>query len=356
MRISDTPKFKRDIVHLTRTYRSTYAALLMSSFRATRNTNEPLTPLEIESLSNVVTTGGFEPLPHADMFFVGRNVIQEYLNRALGPEPIQLGAVYPYTQSGIVVFEQPLVLSPDMVMKAIEQRKNGNKADAWDEDAVKVVPISAVSWNVCPVPTASDDRKAMNPKPGIVVMLWTHTEDIRKAFEEVTGDKLDKAFFPIYPLSYASAAFGGWFIAESGLVHPDAEASIYYDGDTPESAAEATAVTLVHHLWAMLEEHIFVASRQGFSKKYDKMFRRMNLKMTDVSVIQLRQVEYTDRNYDPDAHHLVDWSHRWEVRGHYRRITDRRTGEERLVWVRAHIKGPEGKPLRETEKINALTR
>jgi len=76
---------------------------------------------------------------------------------------------------------------------------------------------------------------------------------------------------------------------------------------------------------------------------------------TGISVIQLRHVEHVGDSEGVDGR-IIDWSHRWRVRGHHRRIKDRHTGEERLVWVKGHLKGPEGKPIRETDKIYSLTR
>jgi hypothetical protein len=46
----------------------------------------------------------------------------------------------------------------------------------------------------------------------------------------------------------------------------------------------------------------------------------------------------------------------WYVRGHARRIRDKKTGEIRVVWVKPYIKGPDGKPIRVTEKVYALKR
>jgi hypothetical protein len=356
MRISDSLRFKRDLVESITKHRKVYADLMLASFTAIGSQRQDLSQLEISSLDNVVNNLGFGGLRDAELFFVGKNVIPEYLNRSLGPEPKQFGTVYPYTRSGLAVFEHPIIIDPYSLMRWQEKGEMGERE--WDTEAANFIPISAVSWSVGTVPTASHPSLGMeviNKRPGVVIMLWSATSDVKTVWEKLTGEKLGQSAYPVYPLTYASAAFGGWFIAESGLTHEDEDPanSIYYNGDTPETASGATAVVMVHELWAMLEERILMSSRQRFSSKYGKMMRRLNMN-ADVSVIQLRQVEYVgDRDTD---HRFIDWQHRWEVRGHYRRITDRHTGEERLVWVRAHTKGPEGKPLRDTEKINALTR
>lgn len=355
MKISDSLRFKRDLVENTTKHRSVYGNIMLSSFKHI-GTKVDLSPLEISSLDNVVNHLGFDSLPTADVFFVGKNVQQEYLNRALGPEPKRFGTVFPYTRSGIVVFEQPLILDPSALM--INHDKGYMTEDEWNSSAANFIPITALSWSVGSVPTASwtTGEEQLNQRPGCVLMLWSATSDVKKSWERMTGEKLGPAAYPVYPLTYASAAFGGWFIAESGLFHEDEDPSmsIYYNGDTPETASGATAVVMAHELWAMLEERILVSSRQKFSSKYAKMFRRLNMTDTNVSIITLRQREYVGE-FDSEGN-PIDWQYRWTVRGHYRRIQDRVTGEERLVWVRGYLKGPEDKPLRETEKINALLR
>lgn len=53
----------------------------------------------------------------------------------------------------------------------------------------------------------------------------------------------------------------------------------------------------------------------------------------------------------------VDWSHRWEVRGHWRKIS--RIGKNRagqygiqgLTWVVPHVKGPEDKPVVKKQRV-----
>lgn len=356
MKISDSLRFKRDLVEALTKHRKVYADLMLASFTAIGQQRADLSPLELASLNNVVNNLGFGGLRDAELFFVGKNVIPEYLNRSLGPEPKQFGTVYPYTRSGLAVFEHPIVIDPYSLMEWKEKGEMGE--EEWDNQAANFIPVSAVSWSVGTVPTGTTDhhgKEAILNRPGVVIMLWSATSDVKEVWEQLTGEKLGQSAYPVYPLTYASAAFGGWFIAESGLVHEDEDPadSIYYNGDTPETASGATAVVMVHELWAMLEERILMSSRQRFSSKYGKMMRRLNMN-ADVSVIQLRQIEYVgDREHD---HRFIDWQHRWHSRGHYRRITDRHTGEERLVWVRASIKGPADKPIRETEKINALTR
>jgi len=63
-----------------------------------------------------------------------------------------------------------------------------------------------------------------------------------------------------------------------------------------------------------------------------------------VRVVELRRRETVER--EPGASAAVEWSCRWIVRGHWRQQWCSASREHRPVWVTAHVKGPDGKPLR----------
>lgn len=307
-----------------------------------------MTELELAGVSNVINNLGLPALHHSEVFYVGSDVTREYLNRALGPEPKQLGTVFPYTTHGLVVFERPIPLDPNSIL---------SQEEVLDGPATNYVPISALSWATGEVPTRTADGNRIAWKPGVVVMLWSRSNDIRQIFMDKTGKDIGESLYSAYPLTYASAANGGWFIPETGLYHDDEDpsASVFYDGDVPETASPSTAVCLAHELWTMLGEEIYRSRKVDATSKQKKMLRRAKMKDTGISVIELRHVENIGDSV-PDGERIVDWSNRWYVRGHYRRIRDRHTGEIRHVWVRSHIKGPSDRPLRETEKVYALIR
>lgn len=344
MRLGEALKFKRDLAHETKAHNSAYAAMLVNSFTTQRR----LDPLEIESVRNVISHMGLPSLERSEVFYMGQGVMPEFLNRALGPEPVKWGTVAPYVNDGLVIFEKPLRINHNDVL-SIEY----DPADP----ATAVIPISAMSWTVGSVPTSTPGGQ-MIWKPGGVVMLWTHSKQILQSMREHDEQTASDLPFVAYPLTYGSAAFGGWFIPENNLAHEDEDLSdsIFYNGDSAEVAAGSTAVCMVHTMWKMLAEEIVVSRKQTPTKKQMKMLRRVKMKDTGVSIISLRRVAYDGDNHPMDGDRMIDWSHRWRVRGHHRRIRDRHTGEERLVWVRSHIKGPQDRPLRETEKVHAITR
>jgi hypothetical protein len=344
MRAGEVLKFKRDLAHETRVHNNEYGVMLISSFTSLQDIND----LEKESIRNVISHMGLPSIERAEAFYMGREVIPEYLNRALGPDSIKWGSVAPYTNDGLVVFERPLYLNHNDIL--------GTEYDP-SGAATEIVPISAMSWCIGSVPT-STEHGSMIWKPGGVVMLWTHSKEILKNMRHYDEQAATDLPFIAYPLTYASAAFGGWFIAENNLRHEDEESgdSIFYNGDSPETAAQSTGVMLVHTLWKMLAERIAISSKRELTGKQKKMTRRAKMRDTGLSIIRLRTFESVGDYEAMFGERLVDWSHRWRVRGHHRKIRDRVTGEEKYVWVRSHIKGPQGKPLRETEKVYAVIR
>lgn len=77
-------------------------------------------------------------------------------------------------------------------------------------------------------------------------------------------------------------------------------------------------------------------------------------KIKQVIYLGLKQEQHSKRSVAGEA---VDWSHRWEVRGHWRKITgigkDRegKAGVRGFTWVVPHVKGSEDLPL--IKKIRA---
>lgn len=86
----------------------------------------------------------------------------------------------------------------------------------------------------------------------------------------------------------------------------------------------------------------FVKSRERPDRATRRAAKRARLDIDAVTVIRLRRLVHRD----PDAHRDVDWQCRWIVRGHWRRLAD-----GRQTYVHPYVKGPEGLPLRVTERV-----
>jgi hypothetical protein len=83
-----------------------------------------------------------------------------------------------------------------------------------------------------------------------------------------------------------------------------------------------------------------------------------------VTTVTLRNVEYVGEPRDGESH--VEWSHRWIVRGHWRRQPcgpahplaepDGDGGHVAIIYINPYVKGPDDKPLVVTNKVYDLAR
>jgi hypothetical protein len=130
----------------------------------------------------------------------------------------------------------------------------------------------------------------------------------------------------------------------------DYEDQIRKEGDVP--APYTNTDRLMYALWLLLNQTITDVSEEYVRKTSAKRAWRMGLPGR-VSVIQLRRTEYQQS----DEHGSVDWQHRWIVRGHWRwQAYGAGRQERKRIWVNPFIKGPEGKPFMQSEKLYDLSR
>jgi hypothetical protein len=96
-------------------------------------------------------------------------------------------------------------------------------------------------------------------------------------------------------------------------------------------------------MWLLSGQRIAGVTGQKPVRGLRRRAERLKLPST-VLVVRLRRE--TGREYDHDADpQQIEWSHRWLVTGHWRRIWDKKEQRVRLTWVSPYIKGPDEKPL-----------
>lgn len=136
-------------------------------------------------------------------------------------------------------------------------------------------------------------------------------------------------------------------------------AEILEAGQVP---SEFTNVTrLVHAFWLLLGQTVVEQREADVDRQTRKRAGRAGLPPR-VTVIELRRRE-SGRS---EGESLVEWSHRWVTRGHWRwqHCSDKHPlaqevapGDWRCrLWIAPHVKGPAGKPLVVSEKVYALKR
>lgn len=340
MRAVDCILLKRDMAHEARVHNKLFTTSLLMD--GNDKASDRL------SMEKAVGQLGLN-LDATEPIWIAEDLITEFDGRSTYSEPIQFGSESPWVSHGIVFLERPIV--------AIGVREI--RPAPFTTDTSESIPISAFSWcqGLVPVMTVTGNPVMV---PGVVVISWSSGADMVRWARSLAADGKQSPFientkeepgFVMYPTGFSVLAFGGWFRPEENYVPGE---YVYYDGDTAETAAPSTFAVLLHHLWKMLREDIVVHGREEGTRKHKKAMRRARLKETWVTTVHLRHVIY-DSESDAEGR-VVDWSHRWYVRGHKRRITDRKTGEVREIWVHAYIKGPPDKPLLMREHLYALDR
>jgi hypothetical protein len=131
---------------------------------------------------------------------------------------------------------------------------------------------------------------------------------------------------------------------------PGEAAAILADGDNP--SPHTNTHRYIHALWLMLNQTITKTEDEYVRKTALKRAQRIGLPGR-VTVITLRRTAGS-RN---QGESLVEWSHRWVVRGHWRwQPHGPQLSEKRRIWIAPHVKGPESKPLIVSDKVYNLSR
>lgn len=121
--------------------------------------------------------------------------------------------------------------------------------------------------------------------------------------------------------------------------------------DKPHSADYIWLLRWVRTFWIISEQRI--AAKETW--KPDRATRRGWTRLgrpgepPDIIIVTLRRQDHV---YDKDGDSQpINWTHRWLVDGHWRRIRDKETGEVKLTWVSTYIKGPEHLPFKPKRRV-----
>lgn len=125
---------------------------------------------------------------------------------------------------------------------------------------------------------------------------------------------------------------------------------ILADGDQP--VPHTNTHRYLHALFLLLNQTVTVAEEEHVRRTALRGAWRRNLPGR-VTVIKLRRAEHQRG----EGESLTHWSHRWVVRGHWRwQRCGVGSAERRRIWIHPHVKGPEGLPLVQSEKVYSLDR
>lgn len=133
---------------------------------------------------------------------------------------------------------------------------------------------------------------------------------------------------------------------------------ILANGDTPTSYTNCARYA--HALFLMLNQTLTTMDDEYIPRAHRKRIARMKIPGR-ISVIALRRMEGSKR--EGETH--VEWSHRWIVRGFWAwrhcgethpQAQEYEKGWRVRVWIAPYVKGPEGLPIVQTEKLYDLRR
>jgi hypothetical protein len=105
-------------------------------------------------------------------------------------------------------------------------------------------------------------------------------------------------------------------------------------------------VVLAHMMWSLMGMEITSVTDAAVGRPARRRAQG-SIRHGDVRVVQLRRAAHDTGT----GIRRVDWSCRWIVRGHRRRLPSGNT-----IWIKPYIKGPDGRPLKASDVVYRLER
>lgn len=248
------------------------------------------------------------------------------------------------TQSGLVRFDRPL---------PIIDARGRTMLGHW------------VAWAPCSY-NVTDAFGREKSQPSLLTTWWNDTAEPDEVQQEIDREHDgDEAYrrsrsmvgrFSIIGASLTDdgRAVGGHTVP---LLPKEAE-RIASEGDTPQPYTNPHRY--LHALFFLLNQTITTSNEEAVRKTSSRMARHMGIPARVVT-IALRRHEGSRHEGETD----VQWAHRWVVRGHpaWRRCgadhpyaEPYEKGWRVRVWIAPYLKGPDDKPLVQSEKVYELRR
>lgn len=199
----------------------------------------------------------------------------------------------------------------------------------------------ALSWEYTEVWSTSDDDTPSSLWPCARIALWLYEPDLPLP---------DQGYDTVGPL-----------VLTHTVLMPLSRDFGWTGEDDPEGSPNRF-LSLIHLLWMFLGMEITSSEPAPVKAGYLRRARRA-IHNPVVKVVTLRKLRHaTDA---PGTSRRIDWTCRWPVQGHYRHRERPADGHHALPggldkhcticgqetsWVRPYFKGPDGMPLKVTEK------
>jgi hypothetical protein len=246
------------------------------------------------------------------------------------------------------------------------------KGIPWTDVRGKKMRLSWVVWG----PILAQRSRHDVGEPSEYTHFWMWNDHFDEP-DEVAGDMLAKfteALGSEEAEQFTRSVWGRWgfmggeYLTEGQRLGPAMRipddgkiAEVLADGDTP--VAYTNPNRILHALWMLLGQTITLSTEAHLNRPTRKRAARARIPAR-VTVIQLRNIE--SRRAEGES--LVEWSHRWIVRGHpawricgpNHPLAEEHPGKPGTyrcrVWIAPYPKGPKDAPLIVTDKVYALHR
>ena len=198
---------------------------------------------------------------------------------------------------------------------------------------------------------------------GVAVWLFNDNyeqpDKIAQALIEEYGEVEVAAMHGRWGFIGANTMRDGEILGEDEIVLDPAEA-IRITNEGAEVHPYSNAGRHLHALWLLLNQTLVDVSEETVARSTRKRMGRMRLPGR-VSVVQLRRRQ----GHPSDGETYVEWQHQWVVRGHWAwRVCGQdhpgaqpyKAGWGVRLWIAPYLKGPEDKPLVQTDRVYDLRR
>lgn len=202
------------------------------------------------------------------------------------------------------------------------------------------------------------DTGELSSGNGVFLVMWAAVADVEDHMHEHgwldTNERGLVGIGPMIPVDFSGWGYG---LRWESLSEADTDRLKGQITEMPGKVASHVGQMrrrLLSTLLLMGEE--VYAERERVSRPTRRRWEASKLKLPEdfsVGVTRLRRYHSSAYDQHPDSEPI--YTHRFYVRGHWRRL-HRGTPEERAVWVRPYIKGPDHAPLIERFRVTALDR
>lgn len=329
-------------------------------------------------------------LQTAETFYVSEEMtklVEVAADREALGDPV-LEEHVPFTKKGFVYFQRPITIWQVTL-------------DHLEHPVTQAVKCSAMLWSYEPASVVTVEGGEAGPaRDGVTIWMFGHDDQlqvyhdwlkdpasadremVRSMIGEVPEDDwpekvreyrmlygVDEYRSPPIGLMEAGSWAQGIEWAESDdltqmLEEPVDQLSAqsrleYLHNSTNVWHGVAVQRRVLFSLWSLMAQPIATPRSERPSRAYR---RRWEQRVTaapnygDVRVVTLRRSSGGGQTEDVDDEFGPEWSHRWVVRGHWRKQWYASEGVHRMIWISPFVKGPVDKPLIVKDRVFEVVR